>query len=132
MLRAALQSSALRDAVQALMFAGAEAGLSDENAALLMAAPQMLHISRAGSRAPGCRPHGRLLATASWIFLTCFAPVQAAMFGDGEGEPSKDHAVLLCWEACKVGLPLVLAHKLTLLDFETRKDAAQVRLALLL
>ena len=48
------------------------------------------------------------------------------MFGDGEAEPSKDHAVLLCWEACKVGLPLVLAHKLTLLDFETRKDAAQV------
>ena len=34
------------------------------------------------------------------------------MFGDGEAEPSKDHAVLLCWEACKVGLPLVLAHKL--------------------
>lgn len=48
------------------------------------------------------------------------------MFGDGEAEPSKDHAVLLCWEACKVGLPLVLAHKLNLLDFETRKDAAQV------
>jgi len=48
------------------------------------------------------------------------------MFGDGEAEPSKDHAVLLCWEACKMGLPLVLAHKLTLLDFETRKDAAQV------
>ena len=48
------------------------------------------------------------------------------MFGDGEAEPSKDNAVLLCWEACKVGLPLVLAHKLTLLDFETRKDAAQV------
>ena len=47
------------------------------------------------------------------------------MFGDGEAEPSKDHAVLLCWEACKVGLPLVLAHKLNLLDFETRKDAAQ-------
>ena len=50
------------------------------------------------------------------------------MFGDGEAEPSKDHAVLLCWEACKVGLPLVLAHKLTLLDFETRKDAAQVNM----
>ena len=53
--------------------------------------------------------------------------LQAAMFGDGEAEPSKDHAVLLCWEACKVGLPLVLAHKLNLLDFETRKDAAQVK-----
>lgn len=48
------------------------------------------------------------------------------MFGDGDIEPSKDHAVLMCWEACKVGLPLVLANKLTLLDFETRKDAAQV------
>lgn len=48
------------------------------------------------------------------------------MYGDGEIEPSKETAVLLCWEACKVGLPLVLAQKLSLLDFETRKDAAQV------
>ncbi len=49
------------------------------------------------------------------------------MFGDGDVEPSKESAVLLCWEACKLGLPLVLAHKLSLLDFETRKDAAQAR-----
>ncbi len=49
------------------------------------------------------------------------------MFGDGDAEPSKESAVLLCWEACKVGLPLLLATKLSLLDFETRKDAAQVR-----
>lgn len=55
--------------------------------------------------------------------LTCCE--QAAMYGDGEVEPSKDTAVLLCWEACKVGLPLLLAQKLSLLDFETRKDAAQ-------
>ena len=48
------------------------------------------------------------------------------MFGDGDAEPSKESAVLLCWEACKLGLPLVLAQKLSLLDFETRKDAAQV------
>lgn len=48
------------------------------------------------------------------------------MYGDGDVEPSKETAVLLCWEACKVGLPLVLAQKLALLDFETRKDAAQV------
>ena len=47
------------------------------------------------------------------------------MFGDGDTEPSKESAVLLCWEACKLGLPLVLAQKLSLLDFETRKDAAQ-------
>ncbi|EIE24810.1 Degreening-related dee76 protein [Coccomyxa subellipsoidea C-169] len=52
--------------------------------------------------------------------------MKAAMYGDGEIEPSKETAVLLCWEACKVGLPLVLAQKLSLLDFETRKDAAQV------
>ena len=52
---------------------------------------------------------------------------QAAMFGDGDVEPSKESAVLLCWEACKLGLPLVLTHKLSLLDFETRKDAAQAR-----
>ena len=50
------------------------------------------------------------------------------MFGDGDAEPSKEAAVLLCWEACKVGLPLLLASKLALLDFETRKDAAQVSL----
>jgi hypothetical protein len=47
------------------------------------------------------------------------------MFGDGEVEPSKETAVLLCWESCKVGLPMLLANKLPLLDFETRKDAAQ-------
>lgn len=53
------------------------------------------------------------------------------MYGDGDAEPSKESAVLLCWEACKVGLPLLLANKLSLLDFETRKDAAQVRAPLL-
>ena len=38
----------------------------------------------------------------------------------------KDNAVLQCYEACKFGLPLLLARKLHLLDFESRKDAAQV------
>ena len=35
--------------------------------------------------------------------------LQGAIFGDVEAEPSKDHAVLLCWDARRVGLPLVLA-----------------------
>lgn len=41
-------------------------------------------------------------------------------------EPSKDNAVLLALEACKLDLPILLCQKLALLDFESRKDAAQV------
>ena len=63
------------------------------------------------------------------IIINIAAGMQAAMFGDGDMEPSKESAVLLCWEACKLGLPLVLAQKLSLLDFETRKDAAQASVA---
>lgn len=55
--------------------------------------------------------------------------MQVAIFGDGEVEPSKENAVFICLEACKCGLPKLLAMKLALLDFEARKDAAQARAA---
>lgn len=48
------------------------------------------------------------------------------IYGDGEVEASKDNALLLALEACKLNLPMLLCQKLALLDFEARKDAAQV------
>ena len=54
--------------------------------------------------------------------------LQVVIYGDGEVEPSKDSAVLLALEACKLDLPMLLCQKLALLDFESRKDAAQVRI----
>ena len=48
------------------------------------------------------------------------------LFGEGELEPSKDNAMLLVEESCSLDLPLQLCQKLALLDFEARKDAAQV------
>ena len=52
--------------------------------------------------------------------------VQVVLFGDGELEPSKDNAMLLVEESCGLDLPMQLCQKLALLDFEARKDAAQV------
>ena len=52
---------------------------------------------------------------------------QVVLFGEGELEPSKDNAMLLVEESCSLDLPLQLCQKMALLDFEARKDAAQVR-----
>ena len=52
--------------------------------------------------------------------------MQVVIYGDGEVEASKDNALMLALEACKHDLPLLLCQKLALLDFEARKDAAQV------
>ena len=58
--------------------------------------------------------------------------MQAVLFGEGEIEPSKDNAMVLVEEFCNLDLPMQLCQKLALLDFESRKDAAQVLLLLLL
>ena len=58
--------------------------------------------------------------------------VQLAIFGDGENEPNREGALMLSMESCKLDLPLLLAQKLALLDFESRKDAAQVETCALL
>lgn len=57
-----------------------------------------------------------------------FSPVlpQVTIFGDGEVQPNKENAVLLSMECCKHDLPTLIAQKLSLLNFESRKDAAQV------
>lgn len=52
--------------------------------------------------------------------------MKVVIYGDGEVEASKDNALLLALEACKLNLPMLLCQKLALLDFEARKDAAQV------
>lgn len=55
------------------------------------------------------------------------AQMKTVLFGALDGsEPSKENAVLLGYEACKVGLPMQLCVKMPLLEFESRKDAAQV------
>ena len=47
------------------------------------------------------------------------------MFGDDDSEPNREAALLLALEFCKLDMPLLLSQKLALLDFESRKDAAQ-------
>ena len=47
------------------------------------------------------------------------------MFGDDDSEPNREVALLLALEFCKLDMPLLLSQKLALLDFESRKDAAQ-------
>ena len=64
--------------------------------------------------------------TAFLLHLTPGSYPQVVIYGDGEVEPSKDNAVMLAVEACKLDLPMLLCQKLALLDFESRKDAAQV------
>ena len=52
--------------------------------------------------------------------------MQVVIFGDGEADPNRENALLLSLECCKLDLPLLISRKLSLLDFESRKDAAQV------
>ncbi len=53
---------------------------------------------------------------------------QIALFGDGDAvAPSKETAQALAADACAAGLPERLIDALPALEFEARKDAAQVR-----
>lgn len=52
--------------------------------------------------------------------------MKSTMFSAGDTDQSRDAATILAYEACKVGLPLAVARALLLLEFEARKDAAQV------
>ena len=52
--------------------------------------------------------------------------MQIQIYGDVDIEPNREGAMLLCLECCKLDLPLLISEKLALLDFESRKDAAQV------
>lgn len=52
--------------------------------------------------------------------------VQIQVYGDVDIEPNREGALLTCLECCKMDLPLLISQKLALLDFESRKNAAQV------
>lgn len=52
--------------------------------------------------------------------------LQIIIYGDGEIEANREHAHLVSLECCKFDVPLLVTQKLQLLDFESRKDAAQV------
>ena len=56
--------------------------------------------------------------------------VQIQIFGEGELEPNRDAALLVSIECCKYDFPQLVAAKLALLDFESRKDAAQVSISI--
>ena len=53
--------------------------------------------------------------------------LQIQIFGDGELEPNRDAAHMVAIECCKMDFPLLVCQKLAFLDFESRKDAAQVK-----
>ena len=53
--------------------------------------------------------------------------LQIQIFGDGELEPNRDAAHMVAIECCKMDFPLLVCQKLAYLDFESRKDAAQVK-----
>ena len=53
--------------------------------------------------------------------------LQIQIFGDGELEPNRDAAHMVAIECCKMDFPLLVCQKLSYLDFESRKDAAQVK-----
>ncbi|KAK9818819.1 hypothetical protein WJX74_005590 [Apatococcus lobatus] len=54
------------------------------------------------------------------------ALMKVVFFGEGDIEPSKEHAIELARQACRSNFLSQVVQKLALLDFESRKDAAQV------
>ena len=52
--------------------------------------------------------------------------MQIQIFGDGDLEPNRDAAHMVAIECCKMDFTLLVCQKLLYLDFESRKDAAQV------
>lgn len=57
----------------------------------------------------------------------CLGYLKFWLFGDEQGhEPTKDNVVSLAYEVVKTDFQLLLVRNIALLDFETRKDAAQV------
>ena len=54
------------------------------------------------------------------------ATLKTVLFAEHPTDQTRDYAVAAGYEACKFDLPLLLAQKIVLLDFEARKDSAQV------
>ena len=80
----------------------------------------MLSSSHAHARASRLTPLFSLSLSLS--------PSKITLFGDGDAvAPSKETALALAADACAAGLPERLVDALPALEFEARKDAAQVR-----
>ena len=54
------------------------------------------------------------------------AALKAILLADNQSDQTRDYAITVGYEACKSDLPLLLAAKLGLLEFEAKKDAAQI------
>ena len=48
------------------------------------------------------------------------------LLADNQSDQTRDFAITIGYEACKMDMPLLLASKLGLLEFEAKKDAAQI------
>lgn len=51
---------------------------------------------------------------------------QECMFGTSDEHPSKENALIIAYEACNTDLITEMIESLGMLDFETRKDVAQI------
>lgn len=61
------------------------------------------------------------------VVQKCLGYLKFWLFGDEQGhEPTKESVVSLAYEVVKTDFQLLLVKNIALLDFETRKDAAQV------
>lgn len=54
------------------------------------------------------------------------ATLKAVLLADNQSDQTRDFAITIGYEACKMDMPLLLASKLGLLEFEAKKDAAQI------
>lgn len=54
------------------------------------------------------------------------ASLKAVLLADNQSDQLRDYAITVGYEGCKMDLPLLLASKLGLLEFEAKKDAAQI------
>lgn len=54
------------------------------------------------------------------------AALKSILLADNQNDQMRDYAITVGYEGCKNDLPLLLAAKLGLLEFEAKKDAAQI------
>lgn len=52
--------------------------------------------------------------------------MQECVFGEDEEHSSKENAIIICREACRTGLVSKMIDSLPLIEFESRKDVAQI------
>lgn len=57
---------------------------------------------------------------------TLLATLKSVLLADNQNDQTRDFAITVGYDACKNEMPLLLASKLGLLEFEAKKDAAQI------